>query len=273
MKVRQWFANALRLAMGIGMAAALVGSANAQKVLIDFGTNLSFRGASTVNPDSNGNTWNNYIPGAFVTDLKDIANVATTIDFGPELGFGVGTDSYNGPAGDTATPPTSANVPNTDIDAVALGNLGVLTAAFDYAASPGPDVAGETAANLTRFQIQGLDPLKSYSLDLFGSHKFNVDDTTVYSVFNDPAYSSLVGTANLQVHTPGMPWLHNRDTVAKIGGLTPDANGILYLQFVGATGAQGFLNSMQITSVPEPNSLLLLTGSALGLAFGARRRK
>jgi hypothetical protein len=272
MTIRLWFANARQLALGLGLAAALAGSANAQKVLIDFGTNLSFRGASTVNPDSNGNTWNNYIPGAFVTDLKDIANVATTIDFGPELGFGVGTDSYNGPAGDTSTPPTSANVPNTDIDAAALGNLGVLTAAFDYAASPGPDATGQTVANLTRFQIQGLDPLKSYSLDLFGSHKFNLDNTTVYSVFNDPAYSSLVGTANLQVHTPGMPWLHNRDTVAKIGGLTPDANGILYLQFVGATGAQGFLNSMQITGVPEPSSILLLVGSSLGLAFGVRRR-
>ena len=66
--------------------------------------------------------------------------------------------------------------------------------------------------------------------------------------------------------------LHNRNTVATISGLSPDASGILYLQFVGATGAQGFLNSMQITGVPEPSSLLLLVGSAVGLVFGFRRR-
>jgi hypothetical protein len=163
-------------------------------------------------------------------------------------------------------------VPNTDVDTAALGNLGVLHAAFDYAASPGPDATGNMAANLTRFQIQQLDTAKTYTLTLFGSHKFNTDATTVYSVFNDNAYSSLIGTASLDVHQPGSPHLHNRDTVATIGGLVPDANGILYLQFVGATGAQGFLNSMQITGVPEPSSLMLLVGGAAGLVFALRRR-
>jgi len=260
---------------GIGLAivigAGLAVSAKAQTVLVDFGTNLSFRGASTPNPDPKGHYWNNYFPGVFFTDFKDINNNPTTIDFGPD-GTGVGTDSYNGPAGDTSAPPTSSHIAATDIDTVALGNLGVLEAAFDYAASPGPDAPGNTIANLTRFQIQQLVPSKTYTLTLFGSHKYSADATTLYSVFNNPTYTSLIGSALLNVHALADASMHNRNTVATISGLTPDASGILYLQFVGATGAQGYLNSMQITGVPEPSSLILLAGSALSLVFGRRRR-
>jgi hypothetical protein len=244
-------------------------SANAQTVLVDFGTNLSFRGASSPNPDPNGHFWNNYFPGVSFTNFKDINNNPTTIDFGPD-GTGVGTDSYNGPAGDTSVPPTSSHVAATDIDTAALGNLGVKEAAFDYASSPGPDAPGNTAANLTRFQIQSLDPAKTYALTLFGSHKFTADATTIYSVFNNATYTSLIGNAPLNVHDLADASLHNRDTVATISGLAPDAGGTLYLQFVGATGAQGYLNSMQILVVPEPSAFILLASS--GLVLRLRRR-
>lgn len=274
MKKRLWLGMFGCLALTTLLGAGLAASASAETVLMDFGTNLSFRGVSTTSPDANGNTWNNYVPGNFIADMKDITGVVTTIDFGPEVGFNVGTDSYNGPAGATDSGTPASHVPDTDIDAAALGNLGIKSAAFDYAASPGPDAPDNMAANLARFQIQGLDQAKKYTLKLYGSHKYSADTTTVYSVFNDTAYSSLVGTANLNVHDPSDFSAHNRDTVATIGNLTPDSNGILYLQFVGATGAQGFLNSMQITgtAVPEPTSLLLLIGSVTGLVCGTRRR-
>jgi PEP-CTERM motif len=261
--------TSIGLSLVIGMG--LVVSAKAQTVLVDFGTNLSFRGASSPNPDPNGHYWNNYFPGVFFSDFKDINNNPTTIDFGPD-GTGVGTDSYNGPAGATDVPPTSSHVVDTDIDAAALGNLGVKEAAFDYAASPGPDAPGNTAANLTRFQIQQLNPALKYTLTLFGSHKYSADATTAYSVFNEPTYTSLIGSALLNVHDPIDASKHNRDTVATISGLVPDAGGILYLQFVGATGAQGYLNSMQITAVPEPSTLILLAGSGLALCFRRRGR-
>jgi len=254
--------------IGVGIAASAV----AQTVLVDFGTNLTFRGASSPNPDPKGHYWNNYAPGSFFQDFKDINNNPTTIDFGAD-GTGVGTDSYNGPAGATDTPPTSSHVPATDIDTAALGNLGVLEAAFDYAASPGPDAPGNSTANLTRFQIQQLDTTKTYTLTLFGSHKYSADATTLYTVYNDPAYTSLIGTAALNVHDLADASQHNRNTVATISGLVPDASGILYLQFVGASGAQGFLNSMQISAVPEPSSLLLLAGGCMAIVLGRRRRQ
>ena len=81
-----------------------------------------------------------------------------------------------------------------------------------------------------------MDPAKKYDLTFFGSHKFSVDATTVYSVYTDNTYTTLVGSANLDVQDPADPSLHNRDTVATISNLSPQADNILYVQFVGSNG-------------------------------------
>ena len=121
-------------------------------------------------------------PGPFYTELVDFNN-------NPDhncLGFStpVGTDSFNGPAGVTSYPPTPAEIAATDIDAAALGNLGVKEAAIDFAASPGG------LDNNTRFEIQNLNASQTYTLTLFGSHKFSDADTTIYSVFTDNTYTT-----------------------------------------------------------------------------------
>jgi hypothetical protein len=255
-----------RLAMVVAIGIGLAVSAQAQTLLVDFGRGDpggSFRGVTVPNPDANGNTWNSLTPGPFYGGLVDVSGAATTIGLGYTTG--VGTDSFNGPAGVTSIPPTAGEIAATDIDTVALGNLGVKEAAMDFAASPGG------LNNNTRFEISGLDPLKTYSLTIFGSHKFSDDDSTVYSAYGDAAYTSLLGSASLLVQTPGSPWLHNRDTVATLSNLSPSAGGSLYMNFVGSNGNQGYLNSFQLTGVPEPSSMLLLV-SSVGLLFGVRRR-
>ncbi len=259
--------RASRLAIVAIMAAGLAVSAHAETVLVDFGSNGSFRGASVPNPDANGHYWNSLTPGPFFPGLIDINNTATTV----ALGFDtpVGTDSFNGPAGVTSFPnPTPAEIAATDIDTVALGDLGVKEAAIDFAASPGGG-----AGNITRFQIQGLNPAEKYTLKLFGSHKFSDNDATTYSVFTDNTYSSLVASATLNVQTPGSPNLHNRDTIATISGLAPQTSNILYVQFIGSQGGMGYLNSFELigSPVPEPTSLMLLASGA-ALVFGYRRR-
>ena len=248
----------------IALCAMLVSSATAQTVLIDFGSTNSFRGVNVPNPDPNGNFWNSLTPGPFVTDLIDVDGIATTIDLG--FSTAVGTDSFNGPAGVTSFPnPTPAEIAATDIDAAALGNLGVKEAAIDFAASPG------AADTRTRFELQQLDPTKTYDLTFFGSHKFSDNDTTVYSIYSDNTYTTLVASASLNVQTPGSPWLHNRDQVAVINGVAPQASNILYVQFVGSQQGLGYLNSMQISAVPEPSTLILALG-AMGMAAAVRRR-
>jgi len=245
--------------------AALIGitlaiHARAEIILIDFGNNNSFRGVSVGNPDQRGNYWTSVQPGIFYTNLVNTSNVPTTID----LGFStpVGTDSFNGPAGPTSFPnPTPAEIAATDIDEVALGNLGVKTAAIDFAAEVN-----------VRLEIQQLDPTKRYNLTLFGSHKFSTDDATIYSVFTDNTYSTLVNSVSLNVQTPGAPHLHNRDQVAVLPNLAPQAGNILYLQFTGGSGGTGYLNDLQIEVIPEPGSIFLL-GAGTVLVLGTRRQR
>src|SRR4051812_40477010 len=148
----------------------LVGQAipsHALTVLIDFGSDTSFRGLSVPGADDNGNRWNSLQPGLLAPNLKDVANVVTPTQLAWDTP--VATDSYNGPAGATAPIPGNPNfshyydfLPFTDIDQAALGNMGgALQGAFDFAASPGVgsiDVHGVQTDNKTRFQIQGLDP-------------------------------------------------------------------------------------------------------------------
>jgi hypothetical protein len=226
----------------LGMAM----STSAQTVLIDFGSDTSFRGRSIINPDTNGNYWNSLQPGLPGLNLIDIDNSATPIDL--YFDTPVGTDSFNGPAGVTSDPPTPDEIAATDIDAVALGNLGgALEGAFDFAASPGG------ADNRTRFQIQELDPAKTYTLTFFGSHKYSEDAVTVYSVYTDNTYTTLVDSASLEVMTPGLPNAeHNRDKVATISDLSPQTGDIFYVEFVGATGNLGYLNDMQIEAAESP---------------------
>jgi hypothetical protein len=228
-------------------------STRAQTLLIDFGNDTTYRSLSVQNPDTNGNYWNSIQPGALTMDLVDIDNTASTIDI--DWDTPVGFDSFNGPAGATGPEDNKQdlrdiNLPLTDIDPVALGNLGgALEGPFDFAAGPSLE------DNRVQFQIQQLDPARKYTLTFFGSHKFSTDTTTVYSIYTDENYTTLVEEVSLDVQEPGSPNLHNRDRVATISNVSPQADNILYVQFVGSNGSLGYLNAMQIES-----SLTVLTG-------------
>ncbi|TWT92863.1 hypothetical protein Pla108_40030 [Botrimarina colliarenosi] len=228
----------------IMLACAPAVPAGAQTVLFDFGNDASFRGVSSPSPDINGNYWNSLRTGVFYPGLLGADNQPTTIDFG--FSTPVATDSYNGPAGATDTTTVGTDVFFTDIDAPALGDLGVLQAAFDFVAGP------SLADNAVRFEIQSLDPLKVYDLSFFGSHKYSTDATTVYSVYTDNTYTTLVDTVSLDVQDSLDPSLHNRDTVATLSGIAPQADNILYVEFIGSTGAEGYLNAMKLVGINAP---------------------
>ena len=236
----------VRRACWVSAWAVLVGQAaftNAQTVLIDFGSDTSYRGLSVTNPDDNGNHWNSVQPGLLITDLIDIENNDTTIDLGWDTP--VATDSYNGPAGPTDETTLETDVIFTDIDAAALGNLGgALEAAFDFAA--GYDGNEHFPV---RFQLQGLNAAATYNLTFFGSHSFSDDATTVYTVYTDDTYTTPVATTSLLVADPFFE--PNRDRIATISGVAPQEDDILYIEFVGSTGNGGYLNDMQIEAVND----------------------
>jgi hypothetical protein len=230
-------------------------SANGQTVLIDFGNETTYRSLSVLNPDTNGNYWNSLQPGLFIENLVDLDNSATTIDIGWDTP--VGFDSYNGPAGPTGPADDKValrnnDLPFTDIDAVALGNLGgALEGPFDYITGPGPELPDKRV----RFQIQGLNPAQTYTLTFFGSHSFSDDAVTVYSVYTDSTYTTLVDQVELEVRDPIEFWLHNRDQVATLSDLSPQTDNILYVQFVGAFDGLGYLNDLLIEASAAPPGL------------------
>ncbi len=229
------------------LTAGLVVSAQAQTVLFDFGDDTSYRGLSITNPDFNGNYWNSLHTGVFYENLIDSSNNPTTIDFG--FSTGVGTDSYNGPAGATSAGTLETDVTFSDVDGEALGTLGggcadqgltgTCEGVFDY-------VNSDPGVGPVRFEIQNLDPTKTYDLTFFGSHKYSTDNATVYSVYTDNTYTTLVDSVTLNHQDTTDAALHNRDMVATLTGLAPQESDILYVQFVGDQGHEGYLNVLEL---------------------------
>ncbi len=234
---------------GATFAVALVAAtsvAQAQSLLIDFGNDNSFRGATTPNPDPNGNFWNSVDSAVFWPGLIDKPGAPTNINFG--FSSANGTDYFNGPSGPTQDP--TATVYN----AAALGDLGVNEAVYDYYVN-------------STFEIQNLDPTKLYNLTFYGAHKFNDNNTTRYSVYTNAGLSTVVDSVDLEV---GVDADHNEDTVVTLTNLSPQEFDILYVGFEGTAGGLGYLNALRIDVVPEPASLMLL--GVGGLALIRRRR-
>jgi hypothetical protein len=264
----------------VSATVLLVGQASftcaQQKVLIDFGSDASYRGLSVHGADANGHFWNSNTPGMLMP-LVDVTNTPVVNNALPmQLGWisPVGTDSYNGPAGPTDFGTPASNLQYVVINAAALGDLGVPEAAFDFITGPNPADGGlgdgpgagnpdnpafQGPANATKFDLIGLDPAKKYTLIFYGAHSYNSDAVTTYSVFSDPAYTSQLGTVDLAVHHPQPPDFHgdnvidpgfrneyNQDMVATVSNLSPGADTNLYIKLIGATGYYGYLNSMEI---------------------------
>ncbi|MGP1272451.1 MAG: hypothetical protein ACTS22_03885 [Phycisphaerales bacterium] len=236
------------MAMALTCAA---GHAAAQKILVDLGTNSTFRGASVVSPDANGNVWNSLDSFQFNTNLLDTSGAGTGVSLGfSSLG---GTDSFNGPL----TNPDGTGNPALPGLGPGLGDLAVGEAAFDYFVN-------------ASFDIFNLDPSTQYELTFYGSHKFSTDSTTRYSIFSDNSPSAtLLGTVDLDHQDPSQPFLANTNEVASII-LTPGGGGTFTISFEGLNGNSGYLNAFSLEVIPSPGAASLLGIAAIGVA---RRRR
>ena len=232
-------------------------------VLVDFGTDLSYRGLSASSPDANGSYWNSFMPGAYLA-LVDRTNRASGINLG--LSTPAATDSYNGPAGNTTSGTTTnlviTSYTNAVLDAASLGYFAEKKAAFDYICSP-TDANG--VASPFVLALDGLDPARTYTLAIFGSQKYAADTSTVYTVYDaqpvDPNFPpTTLGTSTLVVGNGGN---HNSNNVAVINNLHPTTLGFLYLQVRGSTNGIGYINSLMIDDnvpvTPAPTNSVLQT--------------
>jgi hypothetical protein len=228
-------------------------------VLIDFGDSdpFQYRSTNTVSPDSLGHYWNS-VDYAYMI-LTNAAGQATSMAYGLDALGGV--DSFNGPAGDTSgmpNPNQGGNLTGCVFNATALGNLGITNAVYDYFVSYGP-------SNYTGFQIQGMSPAKTYALTFFGSHKYSDSAITTYYVATG-SYLNVIAQTDLFVQSPSDPSVHNQDTLATINGISPGADGVLYIKFLGTNDLAGYLNCLQIVDIstnvvvppPDVNKTILV---------------
>lgn len=262
--------------LALGVFAAPACPTLGETILIDFGSDESWRGVSVSNPTASGDYWNSVRPGQYFSGLLNDKGVSTGAAFGPGAHP---TDSYNGPAGATVDPVVAIDVERTDIDSVALGQLGVKAAAFDFIVGKLGDASGN-------FQLQGLDSSQPYTLTFFSSHKYNISSSgegtnfTRINVYSDPDRLVLLGSVEIEA---GVGANHNRDSVAVLKDIFPSSGGIFYLEFGGADGLDnGYLNSMSISTegstsepvdVPDPEPSIgvkvVVAGSSVPAGAGA----
>jgi hypothetical protein len=226
-------------------------------------TGGALRGLANPSPDSMGHYWNSLDTNYYVNPvvLTNAAGAATamTVQFDlsnpafTNAASGFGADDYNGPCTPFGALPTSAS--NAVINTAALGYLGYSNAVCNYYVN-------------SHFILRGMNPAHEYTLTFFGSHAYNSgggagpaggqgDPLTVYNVYSDSGYSSLIASTNLCV---GGGYFQDWNThrLAVIGPIYPSASGAMYIDFAGSQGDLGYLNDMQIvddtaaTVPPDP---------------------
>ena len=239
-------------------------SADAARVLVDFGRHNGNDGEATVSPDTNGNYWNNVsygagdfqIPaGASWDNLVTTSNDPTTIDVVTNTIFRA--NGYNN--GGLLAP-----------SAALLGDLAISTATGDYFFT---ETGGTPALNnYSELKLTGLSANATYDLRMFATRKTTSERTTRYEVTDANGLSNLV----LQTSGPGIGdggYDGNNDTIVGLAGLVPDGNNEITIGVRAIDGGYAYIGILDITenaAVPEPTSLVLI--GIGGLVCLARRR-
>ena len=113
-----------------------------------------------------------------------------------------------------------------------------------------------------------MDPTQTYKLTFFGSINSSTDNTTRYSIFTDNTYTTLVGSVDLLVRVNN---LHNRDQVAVLNNIAPQAGNILYVQFFGQAAVVMGTEQSGDRNRPGPETPVTLVGG-VSLLLGLRRQ-
>jgi hypothetical protein len=197
------------------------------------GSASCYRGTNVPSPDSNGHYWNSVDPGHVFSGMSNTTGQATSL--GMQFDYSNGNDSYNGPAGTTFNPNDVA------INNAALGDLGYNWGVYHYFVN-------------TDFELQGLNPSVQYTLTFFGSHAYSTDTATTYSIYPNSSYSSAIASVSQDVQSPSNAGQWNENLVAVLSNVSPQANGTIYVGFVGAQGDLGYLNALEVQATSTNSS-------------------
>lgn len=220
------FSTSFRVrAEGTGTVAAVrLPEAESTSLLIDFG---GVGGDPAGSPDAFGNYWNNATDSTYNTELTGMAAAdggATSIGLRNESTFGRNGGSG---AGGLLAP-----------DSGLLGELAVADATEDYWYT--------TSTNGISVSLTGLNPAKTYSLNLFGTRETTSTRITRYEVTggNGP-FSALLQTSGAGSGTAIANG--NDDTVVSISGVVPDASNEIQVKVIADTGGFAYLGLLKVT--------------------------
>ena len=257
-----------------------------QNLFLDFGPNETTNGDLTVNPDLNGNYWNNITPaaggagvsaGTSYSSLKNSTNASTTY----ALTFTGGGFIPNGKLnGGLQSPQASQFGSNSE--------LAIPAATIDY-------VYTGATTNGPVITFSGLNQARKYRFKIFGSRNSNSDRTGQYTF--QGAGSPIVGSiqsstaaglggtvyigqnvsypANLNVKyaltptdtlTKAVTFYGNNSSVFYSGLIIPDGSGNITLTTITTTPSQAFayINCMKIEEYDAPGvntTSIAVTGS------------
>lgn len=220
---------------------------HAASILIDFGG-----ATTTLNPGPNNDPiryWNNVTTGIGTSNTGTLNNLVTTtntstgIDLRMSTRF-TGTNSV----GSTAFTDMPTNATNDSL----FGNGGT----------------HESHTNiLPEFYFANLDITKTYHLTFFASRTSASDNReTLYTVTGDPDF----------IFTTSLDAANNLNTTVTVWNITPNPDGEIWIKLTPGPNNNNsakyiYLNTLELTAVPEPSLASLSLLSLIGLSLRRRR--
>ncbi|MFZ4456089.1 MAG: Ig-like domain-containing protein [Bacteroidales bacterium] len=210
----------------INISNQLMSESVDQKFLFDFGPNDATNGNATLNPDLNGNYWNNISSTGIgskynlINTSNQLSNYSLTVlsNF-----FAVGILN-----GGLLNPEASK-----------LDELAIPTATQDYFAT-NPNTIG-------KLKISGLNVLKGYRFSLFGSRENTDIKKTKFTLTGKTKTSGILQTSGVDLGGIGKNINNNSLFISEI--ISPNSNGEIQIEVTGLLGSYGFLNFMRMKEI------------------------
>lgn len=243
-------------------AVPIAAGPSSGRVLVDFGRTDGANGNITVNPDINGNWWNNFVGNGFLPNQLKLENLFTS-DHKP-----TGIRLTTGAGGTGAW--ESNGIQNGGLLApnpALLGDFAIDTVTQDYFF-----VAG--AGGKITLEIDGLNPAKLYKFRMFGTRQeAGVRDTT-YTVFAGN------GVTSVNLRTSGAAsgnggYNGNNDKIVELPGIQADSSTAVRLELTATAGGFAYLGALEILEtgdaeiIPAPVSASGIVRIDFGRSDGA----
>jgi len=221
----------------LGILVSILSVLNAQtvqqKLLFDFGPNDVSNGNNTVNPDANGNYWNNCTFAANnstgspsiplnhqVAPLVNSANASTSFVL-TYTNTGFATNGIQN--GGLVAPVAASFGANSD--------MAIATATQDF-------IYTTATTNGPVITFSGLNPAKQYVFKLFGSRALNSIRTSQFTL---QGANTVIGTHNTSSSSGT-----NAGTVYASDFVFPTSNGTITLTTIAFSGGFAYINALKL---------------------------